>query len=160
MYPTLESNISYMYLSGEKTSLYQSILKGSDDGVLQSGLWVPGLCPSSGILKNTTFRKLDLFSSSGVGKRGTYSVGSWTSLCYYVASFFQYKYRNFHFLSSFMLHISFLCDEQLCEMLYVKQGLLWSDKVQNWMNPIVLSVQSPNEIQSVVWKMTHSDGQI
>jgi hypothetical protein len=27
--------------------------------------WVFGLCPSPGILKNTTFQKLDLFPSSG-----------------------------------------------------------------------------------------------
>jgi hypothetical protein len=31
--------------------------------------WVFGLWPSSGILENTTFRKLDLFSSSGEGGR-------------------------------------------------------------------------------------------
>jgi hypothetical protein len=40
--------------------------------------WVFGLCPSSGILKkqkNTTFRKLDLFPSSGEGAGDTYSVG-------------------------------------------------------------------------------------
>jgi hypothetical protein len=40
--------------------------------------WVFGLCPSSGILKtqkNTTFRKLDLFPSSGEGTGDTYSVG-------------------------------------------------------------------------------------
>jgi hypothetical protein len=30
--------------------------------------WVFGLCPSSGILKNTTFRKLDLFPYSGEGE--------------------------------------------------------------------------------------------
>jgi hypothetical protein len=29
--------------------------------------WVFGLFPSSGILENTTFRKLDLFPSSGEG---------------------------------------------------------------------------------------------
>jgi hypothetical protein len=29
--------------------------------------WVFGLCPSSGILNNTTFRKLDLFPSAGEG---------------------------------------------------------------------------------------------
>jgi hypothetical protein len=35
--------------------------------------WVFGLCPSSGILeiKNTTFRKLDLFPSSGERDRET-----------------------------------------------------------------------------------------
>jgi hypothetical protein len=38
--------------------------------------WVFGSCPSSGILKNTMFRKLDLFPFSGVGVGGTYSVGS------------------------------------------------------------------------------------
>jgi hypothetical protein len=38
--------------------------------------WVPELCPSSGILKNTAFRKLDLFPSSGEGVGDTYSVGS------------------------------------------------------------------------------------
>jgi hypothetical protein len=27
--------------------------------------WGSGLCPSSGILENTTFRKIDLFPSSG-----------------------------------------------------------------------------------------------
>jgi hypothetical protein len=39
--------------------------------------WVFGLYPSSGILGNinTTFRKLDLFLSSGEGGRDTYSVG-------------------------------------------------------------------------------------
>jgi hypothetical protein len=36
------------------------ILKGSNDGVQHSGLLVFGLCLSSGILKNTTFRKLDV----------------------------------------------------------------------------------------------------
>jgi hypothetical protein len=29
--------------------------------------WALEFCPSFGILKNTTFRKLDLFPSSGVG---------------------------------------------------------------------------------------------
>jgi hypothetical protein len=29
--------------------------------------WVFGLCPSSGVLKNTTFRKLDVFPTSGEG---------------------------------------------------------------------------------------------
>jgi hypothetical protein len=38
--------------------------------------WVFGLFPSSGILENTTFRKLDLFPSSGEGGgEDTYSVG-------------------------------------------------------------------------------------
>jgi hypothetical protein len=37
--------------------------------------WVLGLCPSSVILKNITFRKLDLFPSSGEGMRDTYYVG-------------------------------------------------------------------------------------
>jgi hypothetical protein len=40
--------------------------------------WGFGLCPSSGILENrkqTTFRKLDLFPSSGEGG-DTYSFGS------------------------------------------------------------------------------------
>jgi hypothetical protein len=39
--------------------------------------WVFGHFPSSGILEieNTTFRKLDLFPSSGEGEN-TYSVGS------------------------------------------------------------------------------------
>jgi hypothetical protein len=37
--------------------------------------WVFGICPSSGIIKNTTFRKLNLFSSSGEGVGCTYSVG-------------------------------------------------------------------------------------
>jgi hypothetical protein len=33
--------------------------------------WVFGLFPSSGILENTTIRKLDLFPSSGEGKTPT-----------------------------------------------------------------------------------------
>jgi hypothetical protein len=38
--------------------------------------WVFGLFPSSGIPENTTFRKLDLFPSSGESGGGdTYSVG-------------------------------------------------------------------------------------
>jgi hypothetical protein len=38
--------------------------------------WVWGLFPSSGILENTTFRKLDLFPSSGEGGgEDNYSVG-------------------------------------------------------------------------------------
>jgi hypothetical protein len=38
--------------------------------------WVFGLFPSSGILENTTFRKLDLFPSLGEGRgEDTYSVG-------------------------------------------------------------------------------------
>jgi hypothetical protein len=38
--------------------------------------WVFGLFPSSGILENTTFRKLDLFPSSGEGgEEDTYSLG-------------------------------------------------------------------------------------
>jgi hypothetical protein len=38
--------------------------------------WVFGLFPSSGILENTTFRKLDLFPSSGEGLgEDIYSVG-------------------------------------------------------------------------------------
>jgi hypothetical protein len=36
--------------------------------------WVFGFCPSSGMLKNITFRKLDLFLSSGEGVEDTYSV--------------------------------------------------------------------------------------
>jgi hypothetical protein len=42
--------------------------------------WVFGLRPSSGILKNTTFRELDLFPSSGEGVGDTYSVGSDTKI--------------------------------------------------------------------------------
>jgi hypothetical protein len=38
--------------------------------------WVFRLFPSSGMLENTTFRKLDLFPSSGEsGGEDTYSVG-------------------------------------------------------------------------------------
>jgi hypothetical protein len=40
------------------------MLKASDDGLWHSGYWVFGLCRSSIILKNTTFRKMDLFPSS------------------------------------------------------------------------------------------------
>jgi hypothetical protein len=39
--------------------------------------WVFGLFPSSGILENTMFRKLDLFPSSGEGGgEDSYSVGA------------------------------------------------------------------------------------
>jgi hypothetical protein len=41
-----------------------------------SGLLGFGLCPSSVVLKNTTFRKLDLFPYSGEVVRDIYSVGS------------------------------------------------------------------------------------
>jgi hypothetical protein len=34
--------------------------------------WVFALCPLSGTLKNTTFRKLALFPSSGLGVGDTY----------------------------------------------------------------------------------------
>jgi hypothetical protein len=38
--------------------------------------WVFGLFPSSGILENTTFRRLDLFPYSGEGGgEDTYSAG-------------------------------------------------------------------------------------
>jgi hypothetical protein len=41
--------------------------------------WVFGLCPSSGILKNTTFQKLHLFLSSGERWEDTYSIWlEWT----------------------------------------------------------------------------------
>jgi hypothetical protein len=43
---------------------------------LLQNYWVFGLFPSSGILENTTFRKLDLLLSSGEGGgEDTYSVG-------------------------------------------------------------------------------------
>jgi hypothetical protein len=38
--------------------------------------WVLGLSPSSDILRNKTFWKLDLFLSSGEGVGDTYSSGS------------------------------------------------------------------------------------
>jgi hypothetical protein len=38
--------------------------------------WDFGFCPSSGILKNTSFRKLDLFPSSGEEVEDTYYVRS------------------------------------------------------------------------------------
>jgi hypothetical protein len=38
--------------------------------------WVLGLCPSSVVLKNTTFRKLDLFVPPGERVRGAYSLAS------------------------------------------------------------------------------------
>jgi hypothetical protein len=45
--------------------------------LLTHNYWVFGFFPSSGILKNTTFRKLDLFPSSGEGGgEDTYSVWS------------------------------------------------------------------------------------
>jgi hypothetical protein len=52
------------------------ILKGSDDGVTHRITGFFGLFASSGLLENTTFRKLDLFPSSGEGGlEDTYSVG-------------------------------------------------------------------------------------
>jgi hypothetical protein len=51
----------------------------SDDHKSTQSYWVSGLFPSSGVLgtRNTTFRKPDLFPSSGEGEEGedTYSVG-------------------------------------------------------------------------------------
>jgi hypothetical protein len=35
--------------------------------------WVYALCPSSGVIANTTFRKLDIFPSSGEEVGHTYS---------------------------------------------------------------------------------------
>jgi hypothetical protein len=52
-----------------------SILKISDDDLKHSGLQSFGTS-SSGTLMNSTFRKLDQFSSSGEMVAGTYSVGS------------------------------------------------------------------------------------
>jgi hypothetical protein len=37
--------------------------------------WAFGFCPSSTILKNMTFQKLDLSPFSGEGVQGAYSVG-------------------------------------------------------------------------------------
>jgi hypothetical protein len=42
--------------------------------VLNRDYCVFGLCPLSGILKNITFRKLYLFSSSGVEVEGSYFI--------------------------------------------------------------------------------------
>jgi hypothetical protein len=39
-----------------------------------SGLWIFGLCASSGILRNTIFQKLDLFLSSSEREDNPYSV--------------------------------------------------------------------------------------
>jgi hypothetical protein len=44
--------------------------------LLNSGLLGFWTSPSSGILRNTTFRKLDMFPSSGEGVGDTYSVRS------------------------------------------------------------------------------------
>lgn len=41
-----------------------------------SGLLLSGLCPSSGMLMNATFQKMDLLPSSEVKVGGIYSVGS------------------------------------------------------------------------------------
>jgi hypothetical protein len=41
--------------------------------------WVFKLCPSFGILEYTTFRKLDIFPSSGEGGEDTYFVGTHSS---------------------------------------------------------------------------------
>jgi hypothetical protein len=43
-------------------------------GVVYLNYYVPGLCTSSDVLKNTTFRKLDLFPTSVIRKGA--SVGS------------------------------------------------------------------------------------
>jgi hypothetical protein len=59
--------------------LWRYILNGSDGGVWHSEflrVFFFLLCPSSHILKNTTFRKLDLFPSSDEGVGDTYSDGS------------------------------------------------------------------------------------
>jgi hypothetical protein len=44
-----------------------SVVKSSECPDLCGDYWDFGICISSGILKNTTFRKLDLFPSSGWG---------------------------------------------------------------------------------------------
>jgi hypothetical protein len=59
-----------------KYELNNSILKGSDDGVLYSIKPRFGLCPSSQVIK-TTFRELALLPSSG--KRGGPTVYSGVS---------------------------------------------------------------------------------
>jgi hypothetical protein len=48
----------------------------AEETVIRQNYWVFGLFPSSGILENTTFWKLDLFLPSGEGGgEDTYSVG-------------------------------------------------------------------------------------
>jgi hypothetical protein len=63
---------------GEEYNLWISLFSFLQPRYLIQDYWVFGLCPSSGILKtqkNTTFRKMDLFPSSGEGTGDTYSVG-------------------------------------------------------------------------------------
>jgi hypothetical protein len=43
-----------------------------------------GLCPSSSILKNTRFRELDLFTSSGEEMGGTYANLNWGALSFII----------------------------------------------------------------------------
>jgi hypothetical protein len=52
-----------------ESSLAQKLIKRWD-------YWVLDVAHRSGIQNNTTFRKLDLFPSSGEGVGDTYSVGS------------------------------------------------------------------------------------
>jgi hypothetical protein len=64
--------ITYIYIY---TQAYFSAVKSIQQGYTYN-YWVFGLFTSSGILENTTFRKLDLFPSSGEGGgKHTYSVG-------------------------------------------------------------------------------------
>jgi hypothetical protein len=69
----------FKLLRKSNKAIHFILIKGSDGGVSHSELLGFLLCPSSGILEleNTTFRKLDLFPSSGDGGvEDTYSVGS------------------------------------------------------------------------------------
>jgi hypothetical protein len=66
--------------------------------------WAFGLCPSSGILNNTMFPKVDLFLSSGVGMRGTYSLGSLTGPA--IADQSRMRWSS-------LLHVSSYCSAQL-----------------------------------------------
>jgi hypothetical protein len=62
-----------------KAALYDVLQKHkivSANFSIRRGYWVFGLCPSFGILKKTSFRKLDLCPTWGERVGGTYSFGS------------------------------------------------------------------------------------
>jgi hypothetical protein len=61
------------YSSFTRKNIDSIKVKGS---LITRDYWIFGLSPSPGIVKNTAFRKLDVFPSSRGEGRDTYSVGS------------------------------------------------------------------------------------
>jgi hypothetical protein len=64
------------YSGSSVVSLEQSYIPKNKYYTKTWDYWFLGLRPLAGTLKNTLFRKLDLFPSSGEGVGATYSVGS------------------------------------------------------------------------------------